>query len=97
MIAPDIQGDAVAEVGVIGGFSNEGAIPIKVLVRAIGPSLGTTGVLANPVFELHEPDGTVITNDDWMTGPGPESGHHGDDHPTAQRARVGDRDYAPGR
>jgi hypothetical protein len=23
-------------------------------------------VLANPVLELHEPDGTVITNDDWM-------------------------------
>jgi hypothetical protein len=53
----------------IGGFINQGPIPIKVLVRAIGPSLGTTGVLANPVLELHEPDGTVITNDDWMTDP----------------------------
>ena len=56
----------------IGGFINEGAVPIKVLVRAIGPSLaqdGVTGVLANPVLELHEPDGTVITNDDWMTDP----------------------------
>ena len=56
----------------IGGFINEGAVPIKVLVRAIGPSLtqlGVTGALANPVLELHEPDGTVITNDDWMNPP----------------------------
>ena len=54
----------------IGGFINQGAVPIKVLLRGIGPSLtseGVSGVLANPVLELHEPDGTtVITNDDWM-------------------------------
>ncbi|MGH8094559.1 MAG: kelch repeat-containing protein [Chthoniobacterales bacterium] len=54
----------------IGGFINEGAVPMQVVVRGIGPSLtgmGVTGALANPVLELHEPDGTVITNDDWMT------------------------------
>jgi hypothetical protein len=54
----------------IGGFINQGAVPIKVLLRGIGPSLtseGVSGALANPVLELHEPDGTtVITNDDWM-------------------------------
>ncbi|MGH8094560.1 MAG: putative Ig domain-containing protein [Chthoniobacterales bacterium] len=54
----------------IGGFINEGSVPMQVVVRGIGPSLtgqGVTGALANPVLELHEPDGTVITNDDWQT------------------------------
>ena len=54
----------------IGGFINKGATPIQVLVRGIGPSLtqfGVSGALANPTLELHKPDGTVVTNDDWMT------------------------------
>jgi len=52
----------------IGGFIISGSAPKKVIVRAIGPSLGNFGVqgaLANPTLELHEPDGTVISNDDW--------------------------------
>src|ERR1051325_2246887 len=54
----------------IGGFINEGSVPIQVLVRGIGPSLtqsGVSGALANPVLELHEPDGTIVTNDDWQS------------------------------
>jgi Putative Ig domain/Galactose oxidase, central domain len=53
----------------IGGFINEGATPIQVLIRGIGPSLtqfGVSGALANPTLELNGPDG-VVTNDDWMT------------------------------
>jgi len=53
----------------IGGFINQGALPIQVLVRGIGPALGEAGVsgaLANPVLEVHKPDGSVVTNDDWM-------------------------------
>jgi hypothetical protein len=56
----------------IGGFINQGATPIKVLIRGIGPSLtqfGIAGALANPVLELHKPDGTVVTNNDWMSDP----------------------------
>ena len=52
----------------IGGFIVTGSAPKNVIVRAIGPSLGDFGVqgaLANPTLELHEPDGTVISNDDW--------------------------------
>jgi hypothetical protein len=63
----DVQtGDNV----MIGGFINQGSVPIQVLVRGIGPSLtpfGVSGALANPVLELHKPDGTVVMNDDWMT------------------------------
>ena len=52
----------------IGGFIITGTEPKKVIVRAIGPSLGPLGVagaLADPTLELHEPDGTVIMNDNW--------------------------------
>ena len=59
----------------IGGFIISGSAPKKVIVRAIGPSLGDFGVqgaLANPTLELHEPDGTVITNDDWKDDQQPD-------------------------
>jgi hypothetical protein len=53
----------------IGGFIITGVEPKQVLLRAIGPSLGVsgvTGVLADPFLELHRPNGTVVTNDNWM-------------------------------
>jgi hypothetical protein len=58
----------------IGGFIVQGSGSKKVIVRALGPSLGTGpgalhGVLANPVLELHSPSGSLIaTNDNWATG-----------------------------
>lgn len=54
----------------IGGFINLGSVPIQALIRGIGPSLaqsGVSGVLANPVLEIHKPDGTIVTNDNWQT------------------------------
>ncbi len=53
----------------IGGFIIPSGQPKTVILRAIGPSLTNSGVsnaLADPVLELHEPDGTVVTNDNWM-------------------------------
>jgi hypothetical protein len=52
----------------IGGFIIGGSEPAKVLVRALGPSLGGFGVanpLKDPVLELHDSNGAVIRNDDW--------------------------------
>jgi hypothetical protein len=52
----------------IGGFIITGTEAKTVLVRGIGPSLsafGLTGALADPTLELHEADGTVVTNDNW--------------------------------
>jgi CSLREA domain-containing protein len=53
----------------IGGFIIDGTDAKEVIVRAIGPSLGNFGVtdpLANPILELHYPDGTtVVTNNNW--------------------------------
>ncbi|MEY2578543.1 MAG: hypothetical protein QOI49_1367, partial [Verrucomicrobiota bacterium] len=40
--------------------------PKTVLVRAIGPSLGIAGALADPVIEVHGPSGELLaTNDNW--------------------------------
>lgn len=49
----------------IGGFIVTGTTPKKVIVRAIGPSTGIAGALNDPTLELHLPDGSVVTNDDW--------------------------------
>jgi N-acetylneuraminic acid mutarotase len=49
----------------IGGFIVTGTQPKRVIVRAIGPSLPVDGHLDDPVLELHQPDGSVITNDNW--------------------------------
>ncbi len=53
----------------IGGFIVTGTAPKQVLLRAIGPSLipsGITNALADPVLELHGPNGfTTIINDNW--------------------------------
>jgi hypothetical protein len=52
----------------IGGFIVTGTQPKRVIARAIGPSLTLTGVLANPVLELHGPGAfSTITNDDWRS------------------------------
>lgn len=62
--APVDEGDDV----LIGGFI-VGAGEEKVLLRALGPSLGEGGApapLADPVLELHNASGDVIAfNDDW--------------------------------
>jgi hypothetical protein len=59
----------------IGGFIVGGTEPAKVLVRALGPSLadfGVSGVLADPLLELHDANGNSITNDDWRSDQAPE-------------------------
>ena len=54
----------------IGGFIVTGTAPKRVVIRAIGPSLGITGQLANPTLELRDSAGTLLDqNDDWMLSP----------------------------
>lgn len=54
----------------IGGFI-AGNGPAKVIIRALGPSLGAFGVagaLADPTLELHDGDGALVaSNDNWRT------------------------------
>jgi hypothetical protein len=54
----------------IGGFIVTGSVPKKVVLRAIGPSLGGVGLtnfLPDPVLELHDSNGHLLTsNDDWQ-------------------------------
>jgi glucose/arabinose dehydrogenase len=53
----------------IGGLIISGNASKKVILRAIGPSLTQSGIsdaLADPVLELHGPDGALLTtNDNW--------------------------------
>ena len=63
------QGDD--KVG-IGGFIIQGSDFKRVMVRAIGPSLKVNGnpvpdALQDPVIELYDNSGGVITNDNWRS------------------------------
>ena len=54
----------------IGGFipGPPDRTPIKVLIRALGPSLaafGVSGALQDPVLALHDANGTLLMNDNW--------------------------------
>ena len=54
----------------IGGFIVTGSAQKKVVIRALGPSLGSAGLanfLPDPVLELHDSTGQLLTsNDDWQ-------------------------------
>ncbi|MGI8956193.1 MAG: hypothetical protein ACR2II_04670 [Chthoniobacterales bacterium] len=61
-------GVGTGENVLIGGFIINGTQPKKVILRGIGPSLESFGIpnfLADPVLELHKPDGSVVTDDNW--------------------------------
>ena len=52
----------------IGGLIVVGQNPLRVIVRAIGPSLTLPGALGNPTLELRDGNGALIaSNDDWRT------------------------------
>jgi hypothetical protein len=57
----------------IGGFIITGNVPKKVILRALGPSLegfGLNGGLADPMLELHGPNGSLIaSSDNWREDP----------------------------
>jgi hypothetical protein len=42
----------------------------KVIIRALGPSTGVPGAMADPTLELHDGSGTLLeTNDNWVDSP----------------------------
>jgi hypothetical protein len=58
----------------IGGFMLGGSSnPTDIAVRALGPSLNSSGlsnVLEDPTLELHNANGTImVSNDDWQSDP----------------------------
>jgi hypothetical protein len=61
----------------IGGFIITDSpifFPKYVLLRAIGPSLGLSGQLADPILELHGPGGfATVVNDNWRDDPEQEA------------------------
>jgi hypothetical protein len=51
----------------IGGLIVTGGTSKKVMLRGIGPSLPLSGALSDPTLELHFPNGSVVTNNNWKT------------------------------
>jgi len=53
---------------IIGGVIVLGQNPLRVIVRAIGPSLPVTGALADPTLELRDGNGALLAaNDNWRS------------------------------
>jgi Matrixin len=69
----------------IAGFIVSGSQSKTVIIRALGPTLGSYGVanaLSDPMLELHDSSGaTIATNDDWQTG--------------SQASQISSSGYAP--
>jgi len=63
-----------AQNQIIAGFMISGSTAKKVLIRAVGPTLGrapfnVAGTLADPILTLARGDGTLVReNDNWETG-----------------------------
>ena len=53
----------------IGGFIVTGTESKKVLIRAIGPSSGVPGSLADPTLELYAGSTLLTSNDNWVSSP----------------------------
>ena len=52
------------------GFIVSGYQPKRVIIRAIGPSLGVAGRLADPTLDLFDSEGVLVqTNDNWKDSP----------------------------
>jgi hypothetical protein len=52
----------------IGGLIVLGQDPLRVIVRAIGPSLPVSGALGDPTLELHDGNGALLaSNDNWRS------------------------------
>ena len=53
----------------IGGFIVGGRTSKKIIVRALGPSLGGSALLTDPLVELYDSNGQLLAmNDNWNTG-----------------------------
>jgi arylsulfate sulfotransferase len=62
------------EDSLIGGLIVTGSEPATVVLRALGPSLSSSGLsnaVADPILTVHDSTGAVIaTSDDWESDPG---------------------------
>ena len=60
----------VGDNTLIGGFIVTGTDAKKVVLRALGPSTQVPGFVADPVLELHDSTGALVTsNDNWGSSP----------------------------
>jgi hypothetical protein len=80
----------------IGGLIVRGQSSLRVVIRAIGPSLPLPGALGNPTLELRNGNGTLAAaNDDWRTDQETEIIATGIPPPSDLESAIV-RDLAPG-
>jgi PKD repeat protein len=81
----------------IGGFIITGGGTKRIMARALGPSLKVSGVPVNgriqdPILEMHDSNGNVLTNDNWRSDQEAEIQDSGlapsDDHEAAIVKRL---------
>ena len=69
----------------------------KVIIRALGPSTGVPGALADPTLELHDGNGALLeANDNWVDSPNKQAIIDSTIPPTEQPG-VGDRAHVNAR
>src|ERR1043165_5540587 len=51
----------------IAGFIKRHTAAKRILIRAVGPSIGISGALADPVLRVFNSSGQIATNDDWRS------------------------------
>jgi hypothetical protein len=87
------QGDNV----LIGGFIVTGTQQKRLIIRGIGPSLSVDGKLADPILELHDSSGALITtNDNWGDAPNRQEIVDSTIPPVAAKESAILRSLAPG-
>ena len=53
----------------IGGFIVTGTQPKRLIIRAIGPTLGVEGALQNPQLAIYRGEELLVANDNWRDAP----------------------------
>lgn len=88
-----LRGDGV----LIGGFVIQGSARLRMLVRAVGPTLGTFGVsapLADPVLTLYSGANALALNDRWEAGENAPAVRTASENVGAFALRAGSEDAA---
>lgn len=70
LVAISTRGEVTSSSPMIGGFVVSGQAHKRLLIQAVGPSLGISGTLPNPKLTLFQGSTAIRENDNWFGDPG---------------------------
>lgn len=70
LVAISTRGEVTSSSPMIGGFVVSGQAHKRLLIQAVGPSLGVSGTLPNPKLTLFQGSTAIRENDNWFGDPG---------------------------